>query len=204
MSGRFLIALVLIIFLPNSWAFECSILSHPDKGKAVLEEIRRNPIACSHQKVLLTFDDGPSTSTTPKIIEELNKRNVKGVFFISTHLLDESHPKKNVHSEIVNKTIKSGHLVAGHGHDHHAYDLRMNANGEILEKGYTESEREFQIKKNNELLNKATSNRFNNQEYKLFRFPYGRGAMPSKIEIDEMMKKGHFVSRTKDYAQNLK
>ncbi|MCR5797596.1 MAG: polysaccharide deacetylase family protein [Eubacterium sp.] len=60
--------------------------------------------------VYLTFDDGPTRSSTPKILKILKKNNVKATFF-------EINPAKADY-DLTKKIIKSGHTLAVHGYSH--------------------------------------------------------------------------------------
>lgn len=60
--------------------------------------------------IYLTFDDGPTTTITPQILDILKKKNVKATFFILNY--DEAGEK------IVQREINEGHTVAIHGYSH--------------------------------------------------------------------------------------
>ena len=60
--------------------------------------------------VYLTFDDGPSTENTSKILDILKEKNVKASFFLLNY--DES---KN---EIVKRIKDEGHVIGIHGYSH--------------------------------------------------------------------------------------
>ena len=60
--------------------------------------------------IYLTFDDGPTTSSTPKILDILKKHNVKATFFI----LNYSNSTEN----LVKREVAEGHSVGIHGYSH--------------------------------------------------------------------------------------
>ncbi|MBO5478900.1 MAG: polysaccharide deacetylase family protein [Clostridia bacterium] len=60
--------------------------------------------------IYLTFDDGPTTSITPKILNILKEKNVKATFFILNY---DSNEEK-----LVKREIEEGHTVAIHGYSH--------------------------------------------------------------------------------------
>ncbi len=62
------------------------------------------------KKIYLTFDDGPSKQT-PKILDTLDKYNVKATFFVLG---------RNVvnYPELVKREYDSGHFIANHGYSH--------------------------------------------------------------------------------------
>ena len=60
--------------------------------------------------IYLTFDDGPTTSSTPKILDILKKNNVKATFFIINY--------NNSTEYLVKREIQEGHSVGIHGYSH--------------------------------------------------------------------------------------
>lgn len=62
--------------------------------------------------VALTFDDGPSPSSTPKILDLLDAAKVKATFFVIGH-------KAKKHPELVREILERGHAVAMHSYAHH-------------------------------------------------------------------------------------
>ncbi len=69
------------------------------------KQVKENVIA-------LTFDDGPNKEFTPKILSLLKKYNAKATFFcIGKNVKD--------HPDILNKTVKDGHLIGNHSYNHH-------------------------------------------------------------------------------------
>ena len=62
--------------------------------------------------VALTFDDGPSPSSTPKILDLLDAAKVKATFFVIGK-------KAEAHPDLVRDILARGHAVAMHSHAHH-------------------------------------------------------------------------------------
>ncbi len=60
--------------------------------------------------IYLTFDDGPTTNTTPKILDILKRNNVKATFFILNY--------DNSREYLVKREVNEGHTVAIHGYSH--------------------------------------------------------------------------------------
>lgn len=59
----------------------------------------------------LTFDDGPSSSVTPQILDILKENNVKATFFVlGTNA--EKHP------ELITRIAREGHAIANHSYSH--------------------------------------------------------------------------------------
>lgn len=60
--------------------------------------------------IYLTFDDGPSSNITPKILDILKQKNVKATFFIINY--------NSAGENIVKREFNEGHTVAIHGYSH--------------------------------------------------------------------------------------
>jgi peptidoglycan-N-acetylglucosamine deacetylase len=61
--------------------------------------------------VALTFDDGPDTATTPRILELLEKNKTKATFFVIGE-------KAQRHPDIMREIISGGHEVGNHSYRH--------------------------------------------------------------------------------------
>ncbi|HBD06350.1 MAG TPA: polysaccharide deacetylase [Firmicutes bacterium] len=70
-----------------------------------------NHFVTDKMQVALTFDDGPSNESTPKVLEILKEKNIKATFFI----LGENI-KKN--SEQLKNIVKDGHQIGLHSYTH--------------------------------------------------------------------------------------
>lgn len=62
--------------------------------------------------VALTFDDGPSPRSTPKILDLLDEANAKATFFVIGK-------KAEAHPDLVREILDRGHAVAMHSYAHH-------------------------------------------------------------------------------------
>lgn len=62
----------------------------------------------------LTFDDGPSVETKPKILETLRKNNIKATFFV----LGSNVEKSDTQKELLKEMVKEGHAIGNHGYCH--------------------------------------------------------------------------------------
>ena len=61
--------------------------------------------------VALTFDDGPSPSSTPRILDMLDAAKVKATFFVIGK-------KAEAHPDLVRDIVRRGHAIAMHSHAH--------------------------------------------------------------------------------------
>src|SRR3954470_21638803 len=107
------------------------------------------------RELLLSFDDGPDLKGTPLILEELDRRGLKAIFFVTGWRLKGERPEDIARRDLVRKIAAHGHLVANHTMSHH--DLCQNP-----------TEQAEEIDANSELITETTGVRpF------LFRSPYG-------------------------------
>ena len=60
--------------------------------------------------IYLTFDDGPSTTITPQILDLLDRKGVKATFFILNY--------DDARADLVKREHEAGHTVAIHGFSH--------------------------------------------------------------------------------------
>ena len=73
-----------------------------------------NPIDPKKEKIVaLTFDDGPSGSVTPKLLDLLKKYNAHATFFVVGEMFE-------VHPELITRELEEGHTVGLHTM-HHTY-----------------------------------------------------------------------------------
>ncbi len=80
---------------------------YTDIGKELMYNIYH-----SQEKVAyLTFDDGPSKSVTPLILDLLKQENVKATFFVLG-------ARAKLNPEILKREYNEGHYIANHGYSH--------------------------------------------------------------------------------------
>ena len=63
------------------------------------------------KRVFLTFDDGPSSTVTPLILDTLKAENIKATFFLLGSRVE-------LNPEIVKREYEEGHYLASHGYSH--------------------------------------------------------------------------------------
>jgi len=68
-------------------------------------------IGADEKKVYLTFDAGYENGNVEKIVDVLNKRGVKGAFFVLSHFINEN-------PNVIKKMIEGGHLICNHTSKH--------------------------------------------------------------------------------------
>ena len=71
----------------------------------------RSNIGTSGGRIALTFDDGPDRQTTPPILDELRKHDIKATFFVLGRQV-----KKN--PDLLRRIVAEGHTIGNHTYDH--------------------------------------------------------------------------------------
>ena len=121
----------------------------------------------SEKIAYLTFDDGPTTTATPTILDILKEENVKASFFVIGKNV-------NKNSEIVKRAYEEGHYIANHGYDH---------NNSTLYKSNESFKNE--LEKTDEAIGNAIG--INNYNSYIFRFPNGFMAPANKKRKEEVL-----------------
>lgn len=74
------------------------------------------PVRDDGKKVVyLTFDDGPSSTNTPEVLNILDKYNIKGTFFVMGKSIEA---KPEVTNDILKRIASDGHAIANHSYSH--------------------------------------------------------------------------------------
>lgn len=151
-------------------------------GQDILEEVTQNDtklpvltqkgrdnmtnIYKSEQKVAyLTFDDGPSKSVTPQILNILDQYNIKATFFVLGCNVDKN-------PDIVRQSYEKGHYIANHGYSHVYENIYASPQAVLDEFNRTEQ---------------SVRNAIGVQEYSghIFRFPGGSMGKKYRMVKDE-------------------
>ena len=147
-----LISLFIASFLKTDICVGTELTSNSEVSEDFLDSVKN--LAKGEEKIAyLTFDDGPTISVTPKILDILKEEDINATFFVIGKYVD-SHP------EIVKRAYEEGHYIANHGYDHNNANL------------YKSSESFIQEVKKTDL---AIGNAIGVENYcaKVFRFPNG-------------------------------
>ncbi|GAB5615638.1 hypothetical protein JCM31739_04630 [Faecalimonas canis] len=100
-------------------------------------------------RIAITFDDGPSETYTPRLLDGLKERNVKASFFVIGKMA-EANPK------LIQREKEEGHLIGNHTYNH--VDISKISDEEAVS----------EIRKTNQVIEKVTKE---NVEY--LRAPFG-------------------------------
>ena len=126
------------------------------------------------KRVFLTFDDGPSKTVTPLILDLLKKENIKATFFVLGYNAERN-------PEILKRVYAEGHYIANHGYSHKYNEIYNSVDTVIYEYNKTEQ---------------CIKNALDNQNYnsRVFRFPGGSvGGKYNQIkqEAKEVLKQNN-------------
>jgi len=134
----------------------------------------------SNNKILLTFDDGPTEIATLKILNILKGEQIKAVFFCVGNNI-KTRPA------LAEKILEDGHTIANHTMNHKML-TKMNREESIEEIG---------------AFNDMMKEKFN-YDVKYFRPPYGRFNLKTNKILNELnMKCVMWNLLTYDYENNL-
>ena len=103
-----IIILILLLWhgIYKSKSFAIELSKNSSLSTELVERIAT--ITKNEKKVAyLTFDDGPTTSVTPKILDILKAENVKASFFVIGKYVDR-------HPELIKREYEEGHYIANH------------------------------------------------------------------------------------------
>ncbi|MBK1813442.1 polysaccharide deacetylase [Clostridium sp. YIM B02505] len=122
----------------------------------------------------LTFDDGPSTTVTPKVLEILKRNDIKATFFIVGKQVEENPGAKNLLLEI----YKDGHAVGNHTYSHNY--SKLYPAGKVDTNAFME-----EIIKTSEIMRAVLGQDF---DTKVIRFPGGHPSWKGTEQIDSQLE----------------
>ena len=139
-----------------------------------IEKISNIYTANDGKRVFLTFDDGPSKTVTPLILDLLKTENIKATFFVLGYNAERN-------PEILKRVYAEGHYIANHGYSHKYNEIYNSVDAVIYEYNKTEQ---------------CIKNALDNQNYnsRVFRFPGGSvGGKYNQIkqEAKEVLKQNN-------------
>ena len=137
------------------------------------------PVRDDGKKVVyLTFDDGPSTTNTPKILDILDRYKIKATFFVLGKSIDNNEETK----EILKDEVKRGHAIGNHTYSHDYKNLYPN--GKINVNNVME-----EIDKTNNILKDVLGKDFSTR---VIRFPGGYWSWDGREPMrDKMIEYGY-------------
>lgn len=148
----------------------------------IRQDEKKSPIKDGKKYVFLTFDDGPSDTVSPKILDILKEENVKATFFMVGSKIEGSENNKRMLKQIYNE----GHAI-GHHTYYHDYTKIYPENSIDVEEFMDE------INKTNNIFKSVIGNDF---ESKIVRLPEGEATRKDCNDknlpklLDEFKKEG--------------
>ena len=152
-----------------------------ENTKGLLNGTKHYPVRTDAKKVVyLTFDDGPSTTNTPEILDVLDRYNVKATFFTLGKSIEGNEEAKN----ILKETARRGHAIANHTYSHdysYLYPNRtMNVDNIISD-----------IEKNNSIMKEVLGEDFSTR---VIRFPGGYWSWEGRTAMKEAMEQNGYYN----------
>jgi len=130
--------------------------------------------------VYLTFDDGPSVTVTPLILDTLKAENVHATFFVVGKAVDESNATKN----LIRREVEEGNAIGNHTYTHNYKYLYPNRTVNV-------DNVMVSINKTNKSLKNILGDDF---QTRAIRFPGGHMSWKGMKTLDAVIKE-------KDYHQ---
>ena len=152
-----------------------------ENTKGLLNGTKQYPVRTDGKKVVyLTFDDGPSTTNTPEILNVLDRYNVKATFFTLGKSIEANEEAKN----ILKDTAKRGHAIANHTYSHdysYLYPNRtMNVDNIVSD-----------IEKSNSIMREVLGESFSTR---VIRFPGGYWSWEGRTAMKEAMDQNGYYN----------
>lgn len=105
------LCMVLGLFEQDRWNGQTNDSVEVTSGLTDAVQYVSSAMVTEPPKIAITFDDGPSSSWTPVLLDGLKERGVKATFF----LIGKNAQK---HPEIVKRIDEEGHLIGNHTYNH--------------------------------------------------------------------------------------
>ena len=151
-------------------------------ASVVAEKLKKYDYSNNGEKIVfLTFDDGTSTTNTPKVLDILKKEGVKATFFITGQNVEYGGEKAK---DLINQEFNEGHAIANHSYTHDVKKLYPNR---VLDIDAFKADFEKNDKMLKEVLGKYFSTR-------VIRCPGGYGSWKGMEPLDEYLDENKMIS----------
>lgn len=104
-----------------------SLVLYPQPAEKTADILESVPNSDGVKTAYLTFDDGPTTSVTPKILDILRRYDIKATFFMVASLIEKN-------PDVAYRVYSEGHTLANHSYRHnysYLYESEENFMSEI-------------------------------------------------------------------------
>ena len=151
-------------------------------ASVVAEKLKKYDYSNNGEKIVfLTFDDGTSTTNTPKVLDILKKDGVKATFFITGQNVEYGGEKAR---DLIKQEFNEGHAIANHSYTHDVKKLYPNR---VLDIDAFKEDFEKNDKMLKEVLGKYFSTR-------VIRCPGGYGSWKGMEPLDEYLDENKMIS----------
>ena len=151
-------------------------------ARVVAEKLKKYDYSNNGEKIVfLTFDDGTSTTNTPKVLDILKKEGVKATFFITGQNVEYGGEKAR---DLIKQEFNEGHAIANHSYTHDVKKLYPNR---VLDIDAFKADFEKNDKMLKEVLGKYFSTR-------VIRCPGGYGSWKGMEPLDEYLDENKMIS----------
>ena len=151
-------------------------------ASVVAEKLKKYDYSNNGEKIVfLTFDDGTSTTNTPKVLDILKQEGVKATFFITGQNVEYGGEKAR---DLIKQEFNEGHAIANHSYTHDVKKLYPNR---VLDIDAFKADFEKNDKMLKEVLGKYFSTR-------VIRCPGGYGSWKGMEPLDEYLDENKMIS----------
>ena len=148
----------------------------------VAEKLSKYDYSKNGEKIVfLTFDDGTSTTNTPKVLDILKKEGVKATFFITGQNVEYGGEKAR---DLIKQEFNEGHAIANHSYTHDVKKLYPNR---VLDIDAFKADFEKNDKMLKDILGKYFSTR-------VIRCPGGYMSWKGMEPLDKYLSENNMVS----------
>lgn len=151
-------------------------------ASVVAEKLKKYDYSNNGEKIVfLTFDDGTSTTNTPKVLDILKKEGVKATFFITGQNVEYGGEKAR---DLIKQEFNEGHAIANHSYTHDVKKLYPNR---VLDIDAFKADFEKNDKMLKDILGKYFSTR-------VIRCPGGYMSWKGMEPLDKYLSENNMVS----------
>ncbi len=150
-------------------------------ARKIQEKLHKQEYSNNGKKIVfLTFDDGPSTTVTPKILETLKEENVRATFFVNGKTLENGGEEAK---RILKESFNYGNAIGNHSYSHDYHILYPNRHLDL--DSFTDD-----FEKNEEVLKSVLGDYFSTR---VIRCPGGYMSWKDMDNLNEYLDKNNMA-----------
>ncbi|MDD5936196.1 MAG: polysaccharide deacetylase [Clostridiales bacterium] len=150
-------------------------------AQLVADKLAKYDYSNEEKVVFLTFDDGTSSTVTPKVLDILKEYDVKATFFLVGKTIEDGGEKAK---ELVKREFEEGHAIANHTYSHSYRQLYPDRTLNLS--NFVED-----LEKTDHLLKEILGENFSTR---VFRCPGGYMSWKSMSPLKDYQKENNRVS----------